>query len=77
MIKESEEYNKQKLENIKGNSKMDNDQEMVNFSGAMESIIQGNGKMVRRVEVGIGDLPREKVIWASGLMDKSLEVVSI
>ncbi len=53
------------------------DQAMVNFSGVMESIIQVNGKTARRVVVDIGDPRREKVIWESGLMGKSLEAVFI
>lgn len=75
MIKEKKEYNRQRLENIKDNLKMDSDQEMGNFSGATENIIQVNGRMARRMVVDIGDLRKGRVIWVNGEMAKSLEMV--
>lgn len=56
---------------------MDKDQEMGSFSGAMDSIILDNGRMARRTEAVIGDPKKTKVIWVSGEMDKSLEMVYI
>lgn len=54
---------------------MGSDQEMVNFFGATENIIQGNGEMARRVVVDTGDLRKGRVIWVNGEMGKSLEMV--
>lgn len=44
--------------------------EKVNISGLMENTIQASGKMVKNMEVAIGNLILDKAIWASGLMVK-------
>jgi hypothetical protein len=41
-----------------------------NFFGPMVNIIQGGGKMVRKMEVGIGDLQKDRATWGNGKMDK-------
>jgi hypothetical protein len=36
----------------------------------MANTIQGSGKMVRKMEVGIGDLRKDRAIWVNGKTDK-------
>ena len=69
-IKYQKEYKKIKLAFIKALFLIEKGLEKDNTIGEMVSIIMGNGKMGKKMEVDIGNLINKILIWVNGKMDK-------
>ena len=69
-IKYQKEYKKIKLAFIKALFLIEKGLEKDNTIGEMVSIIMGNGKMEKKMEVDIGNLINKILIWVNGKMDK-------
>lgn len=69
-MKKLKEFKRMNKESTKDNSKKENEMEKENSIGIMVNIMRENGKMVRSMEVGIGDLKKVKAIWENGQMGK-------
>ncbi len=65
------------MDSIRVLSKIEKDLEKVSFIGEVANIIMGNGKMVRSMEVDMGNLIKKILIWANGKMDKLQVMESI
>ena len=69
-IKYQKESKKIKLAFIKALLSIEKGLEEANIIGEMVSIIMGNGKMGKKMEVDTGNLINKILIWVNGKMDK-------